>query len=496
MINDDIVNAFLNDPVNAGALLKSSFKAFHEFFCFYVYHIEWDWKPFHEKIVEKLEDFVFGRNKKRNLVINIPPRFGKTKIMESFEAWSYLLNPYSNVMHTSYSDTLIKQSSKNVKNILASPAFQSFSGGLPLRQDSQKAEYWQTEPKKGAMGGAYRASTLSGALTGFGFGVKGLDVWGGCCIIDDPLKASLVTSRSEINTCKDFYLNALISRRNNPKAPFIMIMQRLDPDDLTGYVLENEADDWEQLKLSALNEETGEALWEETMSAEVLLKMKKSAPTVYYGQYQQEPIVLGGEVIQSDWFQYYNTNEYYAYQNIYGVCDTAQKKGESNDFTVMQLWGLTYDNSIHLLDMVRGKFDAVELEKVFVSTWEKWSKFADIPPYGIYIEDKSSGIGLIQTLRTKTSIPFIPIQRARYKSEDGIEVKADKYSRALAACPHIASGRVKLPNNAHDEISSTVLSETSAFRSDLKHKHDDIVDCVCDACNIAFGNGVLSSIYI
>ena len=69
---------------------------------------------------------------------------------------------------------------------------------------------------------------------------------------------------------------------------------------------------------------------------------------------------------------------------LFGVCDTAQKKGEYNDYTVLQLWGQTYTNQIHLLDMVRGKFDAFELEKVFIETWSKWRVFNETTPYGIY----------------------------------------------------------------------------------------------------------------
>ena len=633
-MNDEVLAAFMADPVNASALLQSSFKAFHELMMYHCYRIDWDWQPFHFKIVKKLEQYAFGRNTKQNLVINMPPRFGKTALMESFEAWSFLLNPYSKIIHTSYSDTLIKQSSKNVKNMIMSPAFQKFSNYLPLRQDSQKAEEWKTEPVKGMIGGSYRAATLAGALTGFGFGVSGIDTWGGCCFpydelvltesglikigdivraeqkikvysfnietskielkdvigwhkkyredilkirfnngmelrctpdhkiytdigyveathltledkvfylkrgrgllkttansivntgkeysycltvadnhnffagkgqilvsnctIDDPTKASMNISRADIKACIDLYTGSLKSRANNPKAPFIMIMQRLDPDDLTGYVLENETDEWEQLKIPAYNEQTGESIWEDKMPAYKLEAMKKNSVSVYYGQYQQEPIVVGGEVFKSEWFQYYNPQEYYPYQAIYGVADTAMKKGEANDYTVLSLWGQTYTGTVHLLDMIRGKWDAVELVEVFKATWEKW-QHRDIQPYGIYIEDKSSGIGLIQTLKTQTSIPFLPIQRTSYKTDDGILVRADKYSRALAVVPHIAAGRVLLPNNPTDEVSSMLLTEATAFRSDLRAKHDDCVDCLCDAVNIAFSPNFISSVYI
>ena len=96
----------------------------------------------------------------------------------------------------------------------------------------------------------------------------------------------------------------------------------------------------------------------------------------------------------------------------------------------------------------------------------------------------------------KTAIPIIPLQRASYKTDEGIMVKADKYSRALATCPHIASGKVLLPDDPQHPISALLLSETSAFRADLRAKHDDMCDCLFDAVNIAFGANSISSFFI
>lgn len=496
MINESIVKQFLKDPQNGGLLLKSSFRAFHEFFMFYTYKVKWDWQPFHEEIVKRLEDVVFGRAKKKNLVINISPRAGKSKIMEMFEAWCFLINPYSNIIHTSYSDTLVKQASKAVRAVVQSPAFQAFSGGVPIRSDSAKAEYWQTEPQKGEMGGAYRACTMDSAVTGFGAGAYGAESFSGLLLIDDPLKSSSVTSRAEIQSCIDSYVNALKSRLNDPKTPIVMIMQRLDPDDLTGYVLENEAEDWDWYKIPALDENE-KSFWEAKFPAEMLLKMKKATPQLFYGQYQQEPIVVGGSVIQTAWFQFYNPEEFYPYQCMFAVADTAQKKAEANDFTVISLWGKTYNGYLDLLDMVRGKYDAYELEQLFISVWNKWKTGnGQCVPYGIYIEDKSSGIGVLQNLKAKTTIPIIPIERAAYKNDKGEWVKMDKYSRALAACPHIAAGRVRLIGNPQNPISADLMSECAAFRADLGHKHDDMCDCLFDAINVAFGSENASSIFI
>ena len=328
-------------------------------------------------------------------------------------------------------------------------------------------------------------------------GVSG-DEYGGALIMDDMLKSSNVKSQAEMQNGIDYYLNTLKSRANNQsKTPFVLIMQRLALEDLAGYIQENEKDDWDVVKVQALNEETGEAIWPEKFSAEDLLKLKKLSPFVFYGQYQQEPIVVGGSVYKTEWFRFYNPNEHYDYQMSFITADTAQKKGEGNDFTVFQLWAKTFDNKLHLIDMVRGKFDAQELREQVKLFWRKSQSRTDcVAPYGFYIEDKSSGIGVIQEIKKTDPIPIITIQRARHKDERGQWVSMDKFSRAMTAIPYIANGWVYLPFNEKNDISNSILSEAAAFKADLSHKHDDQIDPMNDAIDIAFGATGLSSIFI
>lgn len=487
----EIVDEFLRDPVNGRLALSASLESFVRFFHWYIYHDDFVVLGFHREIIRRLEDIAFGRAKKRNLVVNIPPRFGKSSLMKYACAWSYMLNPSSNCIYTSYSDSLVNSFSKDIRDIIESPAFRELTG-IRLSKSRTGADYWATE-----QGGGFRAAALGGSLTGYGAGISG-DGFGGFCLIDDPLKASNVKSRAEIQNSIDYYVNTLKSRANNQKrTPFVLIMQRLDIEDLTGYILENEADDWEVVKLPALNEETGKALWEERYPAEMLLKLKEQAPFVYYGQYQQEPIVIGGSVYKAEWFRYYNTNILYDYRFSFFTADTAQKKGEANDFTVLQYWAKTVDNKLHLIDQVRGKYDAEELEEEIVRFWDRWKLGINgCTPIGFYIEDKSSGIGVLQSIRKKYPIPVRPISRARYKDDNGMWKSQDKFTRAMTAIPYIANGWVYLPNSEKDDISASILSEAVAFKADLSHKHDDQIDPMNDAIDIAFGATGLSSIFI
>lgn len=485
----------MKDPVNGGLVLRASLRNFIAFFHWYLYRTDFTFKKFHLEIIKKIEDIAFGRAKKRNLLINVPPRFGKSAIAKYACAWSYMLNPASNCMYTSYSDSIASDFSKEIREIVESKAFKAFTG-VEFKKDKQGADYWVT-----TAGGGFRAAPLGGGLTGYGYGVSG-DEFGGFGIIDDPQKPSLVKSQTELQNTIDLYENAYISRANNKvKSPTLMIMQRVAIDDLAGYVQENEAEDWEVVKVPAWNEETGEVLWEDKFPANELLKLKKRNPFVYYSQYQQEPIVVGGSVYKTEWFKYYNISEDYQYQMSFITADTAQKKGEGNDFTVLEYWAKTVDNRLHLIDMIRGKFDAEELRQQVLLFWDKWksgvgNKNYKCPPYGFYIEDKSSGIGVLQEMKKNHPIPVIPVSRNRYKDDSGMWKAQDKFTRAMTAIPYIANGWVCLPNSEKDDISSLILSEAAAFKADLSHKHDDMIDPMNDAIDIAFGSSGIGSIFI
>ena len=86
---------------------------------------------------------------------------------------------------------------------------------------------------------------------------------------------------------------------------------------------------------------------------------------------------------------------------------------------------------------------------------------------GMYVEDKVSGTGLIQTLR-REGLPVIAVQRNK-----------DKISRGYDAAPFIETGNVVLPQDA--PWISDFLAEVAAFPSGA---HDDQLDPMFDAINL------------
>lgn len=305
-------------------------------------------------------------------------------------------------------------------------------------------------------------------------GISG-EGFGGALIIDDFLKADNYKSAIEKQNCVDVYTNTLKSRLNNPNTPIIIIAQRLATDDLVGWLEQNEADDWDFFVVPTLTE-NDESIWEEKMPAQTLKKMRDTNPFLFYSQYQQNPIVIGGTVIKEEWFRFYPTYQNVLFRRLFITADTALKVKEANDYTAIGMWGITTHNELYLLDMLHGKWEAPNLERRFIEFWNKWRHgVGGIRTTGVYIEDKASGTGLIQSIRQKGGLPLIPV-----------EPEKDKLTRVLDVAPYIEAGNLFLPLSKEYETSKKLISECVAFTADDRHEHDDMVDMMTIALNVAY----------
>lgn len=147
----------------------------------------------------------------------------------------------------------------------------------------------------------------------------------------------------------------------------------------------------------------------------------------------------------------------------------------ADPYSVIQLWGKA-ENGIYLIDQVRGKWEAPELEATAKAFWQKHLSKS---PRGFKVEDKASGTGLIQSLRRNGGIPVLGIPRDR-----------DKYTRGLDAAPWIATGMVNLP--AGEDWTTALKAELQMFDG-LGTGWDDQVDPLMDAIADMLGGGGLSA---
>ena len=418
----------------------------------------------HVQICKKLISVYEGNTKK--LIINMPPRSGKTEIVNTFIEWTITKHPQSKYIMTSYSDTLVANSSQQIRDTINSIEHKSMFE-IETKKDTQSKKLWKTNKN----GGVYAVSSF-GQITGHGAGLKSIEEWGGCIIVDDPLKPDDANSLLKLEKVKDWYETTLSNRVNNPNVPIIIIMQRLHTDDLVGCIQQNlfkDKDEWDFLKIEAMNEETKVSFWEDYYPYTKLEQMRSSNSAYFYSQFQQEPIIKGGNLIKYDWFKWWEVLPTLTYLII--TVDTAQKTKEINDFTVMQCWGVTKDKDIYMIDMIRGKFEAPQLRQTAKTFYNKWDNYKQndkkIPLRKMHIEDKSSGSSLIQDLKSER-LKIGAIQR-----------NTDKVSRVMDFSPHIEAGRVFVNSNINQI--QDLIDEALAFPNS---KHDDTIDPLMDAIEL------------
>ena len=213
----------------------------------------------------------------------------------------------------------------------------------------------------------------------------------------------------------------------------------------------------------------GSPLWSFKHTLEQLKVLEQGDPYTFSSQMQQNPSPLGGGMFKDKYWKYYDVlPPDIDLMRIYG--DTAQKTSEKNDYSVFELWARSRTKGIFLVDMVRGKWEAPELESKMVDFWNK-HKPTHFKPFGaqvVKIEDKSSGSSLIQSIQRDYMIPVEPIQR-----------NTDKVLRAMGVVKYFASGFIHVPKEAkwlHD-----FKEEFRKFTPLMTHKHDDQIDPAMDA---------------
>ncbi len=408
------------------------------------------------------------------LIIQAPPQHGKSELASRrFPAFAFGRNPDFRIAECSYSADLANSMNRDVQRIMLEEGYKTIFPEASL--NSKRSSTLDSQPLRNSerfdiVGhrGYYVSTGVGGPLTG-----KSVDIG----IIDDPFK-NMKEARSPtvIESVVSWYNTVFLTRLSQKNGQLIMAT-RWTLEDLIGYVINKNKDSGRLtvLRFPAIDEDNC-PLVPELHSFEKLMETKASLNEFEWeALYQQNPQVIGGNIIKDEWWRFYASSNV-DYKYMFMVADTAQKTKEANDFTAITFWGVTKLNELYLVDMIHGKWEAPDLEVKAVQFWSKWQNGVNgVRPRAFYIEDKASGTGLIQTLKRKFAIPIRPIQRA-----------TDKLTRVLDASVHIENGRVYLPINADTDISRKVIAEAGAFSVDMKHKHDDIVDTVCDAVDIAF----------
>lgn len=413
----------------------------------------------HDVLAAALLDVMLG--KKRRLIVNLPPRQLKSHAISiAFPAWLLGHRPWMQILSVTYAQDLSDALARNSRRLMTSPFYQALF-------DTRLAPGREAVSDFETMQQGYRLSTsVGGVLTG-----RGADI----IIIDDPLKADDALSDARRTSVNEWYDNTLRSRLNNQeKGSIIIVMQRLHADDLVAHVLQNEAEHWDILSFPAIAEQdwaetvqtpygqvnferkVGDVLQPDLLSR-AALEIQRRAMTEYNfaAQYQQNPEPPSGNIVKREWLKFYLPEEKPdRFDMVVQAWDTASKDTELADFSVCTTWGLKA-KKLFLLDVFRKKLEFPDLKRAVRTLAELHEAKV------VLIEDKASGIALIQELRAEF---FTTVQAA--PTLDG-----DKIMRLHSQTAKFEGGFVLFPKQA--DWLDTYLKELISFPN---VRNDDQVD--------------------
>ena len=436
----------------------------------------------HHGLFDAIDKIVKGIIKRLN--INLPPRAGKTTLAAYLVVFILTINPKSNIIYTSYSQSLLTDIALRVRDILEHPIYKalypsniSYESEEVAPEDEFWAEYLRKESNKNtysakkiitSKGGIVLFASIGSQITGYGAGIRNAKGLTGALIIDDANKPDDIYHPTLRNRVTRYFSGTLLSRLNNPNVPIINIQQRLHLEDLSG-ILEDKYG-FETLKRPLLDENGICPI--PSQYTEDRIKELKVDNYVFTSQYQQEPIVLGGQVIKREWFGYYPINTEINYKRIIIAADTAISAKECNDFSCFLVGGITQQTKLHILEMVHGKWEYPELKQEAINLYNRWQlDKRHTSASSIVIENRASGQQMIQDFK-KSGLPV-----------QAIEVTKDKLSRVQEVLTYIANGNVLLPDSEQYSNNPILLAECEAFTRDMAHAHDDIVDTLVHLIN-------------
>lgn len=337
-----------------------------------------------------------------DLLVNVPPGTTKSLICTIFfPVWTWLNMPTAKTISGSYSSDLSRDHAELSRDIIRCDKFKKFFPEIRLRIDKDaKSNYKNTK------GGARLSTSVGSTVTGF---------HGHFLIVDDPInpeKANSTTGK-ELETVNRWVGQTLSSRKVDKSiVPTILIMQRLNEGDPSGEMIIKSkkgkavkhiclpGTDEFKIYPPELKEHYIDGLLDPIrLSREVLKQMRLDLGAYSYaGQVGQDPKPLEGGIISLSDFQRYKVTP--ARESIIKLSlsfDTAYKPEQLNDPSVCEVWAET-SRGVYLLDVWLDKVGYPDLKRKAKNLILKWT------PNEVLIEDKASGISLIQDLKADEEV--------------------------------------------------------------------------------------------
>lgn len=281
---------------------------------------------------------VFLESKDKFLVINMPPRHGKSYTAKNTTEWMFGRNPQLKVMTASYNERLSTNFAKQVRDTIDTEkvgnqlVYRDIFPNTKIKKGDAMSSMWALD---GNNEKNYLATSPSGTCTGFGANV---------ILIDDILKnAEESYNEATLEKCWDWFNNTLLQRLEGDDWKVILIMTRWAKYDLAGKILDN-FDNVKLIKYKALQDD-GTMLCKRILDKENYdIKTKEMNLDIVQANYQQEPIDVGGRL----YGEFKEWDSLPKYRKVYNQTDTADT---GRDY-LCSINYIVYDKEAYILDVL------------------------------------------------------------------------------------------------------------------------------------------------
>lgn len=501
--------------------LLSDFRAFSHFSFKVMKGVQMKEVDYYDVLFEVIQMLIDQESNR--MIINIPPRAGKTLIISIFlPLYAWAKCPFAQTILTGFNSDVIQECTGFIRTIMSDPDFMRVFPDVIIDNSKKSVE------KLGTMSaGVIHAIPTTGKMTGKGCGDL-TDEFAGLMSIDDVIKPDDANSPTERDKINARFSNTLLSRLATETTPLVVMMQRLHIEDLCGFLMRGGTHDkYHWLNIPGIvTRESGSAEWYQDQIDRngyshvipVLYDLKRSDdkfdangessfwpirkdittlqglrdkdPYTFSSQYMGEPVGRGSQALKPEDIHYYYEEDSKNIKYSFITADTAATVETYSDYTVAIHWGVTKDkpNKLMILDARIGKWEVPELIIAMREFWEEKNVFhyntPTLKPTYFYMEDKSSGLHLNQQFLRDRTVRVKPVPR------DGTK-DSKKFSRFMNTIPYFQQGRILIPKS-HEHTQHMVRELLGQSEYGSNTGNDDVADNVADAVDIAFAQQKMS----
>ena len=402
-------------------------------------------------LCNELQDFYYSDDEV--LVLNAPPRHGKTRTVSLFSDWIYGQNVEEKIMTGSYNERLSTSFSKNVRNMIQEEkadinrvVYSDIFPDVKIQHGEAAMNLWSLE------GGynSYLATSPGGTATGFGASLM---------IIDDLIKrSSEAYNENLLDGHWDWFTNTMLQRLEEG-GKIIIIMTRWSTNDLAGRALEHYQGEGAKIRHINLKaqKDDGTMLCEEILSLKSYKrKIKAMGEDIASANYQQEPIDIKGKLYGE--FKEYDPSNVPGFRGTGCYTDTAD---EGADFLATFIFDETFDNEAYIKDVIFTK-EPMEITEILLA-----EKLLMHRVNNAWIESNNGGRGFARNVQR------ILLEKFRYNKTviRWFHQSQNKKARILSEASWIME-HVYFPRgwqNRWPELYKALMS----YQREGKNNHDD-----------------------